>query len=65
MWDKVEALFGIIRNHPQSEQLFQHFQTEKMPVTPREEITMDSSFFLIPSETSGLRVSLNDPVKYD
>jgi len=60
LWDKVETLLNLL--HPHTDQLFQKFQPEVKPIK-REEITLDSSFILIPNEGSGQRVLLNDPVK--
>jgi len=60
LWDKVEALLNLL--HPHTDQLFQKFQPEAIP-TKREEITLDSSFLLLPNEGSGQRVLLSEPVK--
>jgi hypothetical protein len=60
LWDKVETLLQML--HPHTDQLFQKFQPEMIPVK-REEITLDSSFILLPNEGSGQRVILNEPVK--
>jgi hypothetical protein len=60
LWDKVEVLFGLL--HPYAEQL-QNYQHGIQPnPTNREEISLDSSFFLLPREENGQRISLNDPV---
>jgi hypothetical protein len=60
LWDKVEVLFGLL--HPYAEQL-QNYQHGIQPnLTKREEITLDSSFILLPKEESCQRISLNDPV---
>jgi len=61
LWDKVEVLFGLL--HPYAEQL-QNYQHGTKPLpTKREEITLDSSFILLPKEESSHRISLNDPVE--
>jgi hypothetical protein len=60
LWDKVEILLNLL--HPHTDQLFQKFQPEMSPMK-REEITLDSSFILLPNEGNGQRVLLNDPVK--
>jgi len=60
LWDKVEVLFNLLQ--PYTEQL-QNYQHGIHPnPTKREEITLDSSFILLPKEESGQRISLNDPV---
>jgi len=60
LWDKVEVLLGLL--HPYAEQI-QNYQHGIQPnPTKREEITLDSSFILLPIEESGQRISLNDPV---
>jgi len=60
LWDKVEVLLGLL--HPYAEQI-QNYQHGIQPnPTKREEITLDSSFILVPIEESGQRISLNDPV---
>jgi len=60
LWDKVEALLGLL--HPHAEQLRQNFHKEIKP-EEREEITLDSSFILLPNERSGERIILNEPRK--
>jgi len=61
LWDKVEVLLGLL--HPHTEQLFQKYQVEPNP-TQREEITLDSSFILMPNENKSQRILLNEPVKH-
>jgi len=61
LWDKVEVLLGLL--HPHTEQLFQKYQVEPNP-TQREEITLDSSFILMPREINSQRIILNEPVKH-
>lgn len=60
LWDKVEVLFGLL--HPYAEQLQNYQHGVQSDPTKREEITLDSSFILIPKEENGQRISLNDPV---
>jgi len=60
LWDKVEVLLGLL--HPYAEQL-QNYQHGIQPhPTKREEITLDSSFILVPKEETGQRISLSDPL---
>jgi len=60
LWDKVEVLLGLL--HPYAEQL-QNYQHGIQPnPTKREEITLDSSFILVPKEEAGQRISLSDPL---
>lgn len=61
LWDKVEALLGLL--HPHTEQFFQKYQVEPNP-NHREEITLESSFILMPNENNSQRVFLNEPVKH-
>jgi len=60
LWDKVDSLLNLLQPH--TNQLLQKFQPEVIP-TKREEITLDSSFILLPKEGSGQRVLLSEPVK--
>jgi len=57
LWDKLEALLGLIQPH--AEQFLSHRQAD-MPLN-REEVTMESSFFLLPKEGNGQRILLNVP----
>jgi hypothetical protein len=63
LWDKVEALLGIIRNQSQYQQYFQNGQNggeSDANAAPREEITLDSSFYLIGTTVKEMETQIRD-----
>lgn len=66
LWDKVEALLGLLQPHTQTlgQTLYQTFQSPKQNSPQhREDITLESSFILLPEETKSRSVYLSDPIK--
>jgi hypothetical protein len=56
----VEALLGIIRNQSQYQHYFQNAGGLEKDSTPREEITLDSSFTLIGTTVKEMETQIRD-----
>lgn len=61
LWDKVEALLGIIRNQSQYQHYFQNGgDPNDKNAPPREEISLDSSFYLIGSTVKEMEAQIRE-----